>query len=99
MTPYEARAAALRSFGSVMRIKEEYRERLEGRFVRDALQDLRYSVRLLRMNPGFAITGILTLALGIGATTAIFSVVYGIALRPLPYPESGRLVNIYTRAE
>ncbi|MBI4473588.1 MAG: hypothetical protein HY646_13045 [Acidobacteria bacterium] len=67
---------------------------------REAMMNhLRYSFRLLARNPGFAAASILTVALGIGATTAIFSVVYSVALRPLPYGDPGRLVNIYTRAD
>ncbi len=57
--------------------------------------DVRYAARVLRRNPGFALIAVLTLALGIGATTAIFSVVYGVMLRPLPFPNSDRLVRIY----
>jgi putative ABC transport system permease protein len=59
------------------------------------LQNLRFALRQLRKNPGFAAVAILTLALGIGATTAIFSVVYGVLLRPLPYADSGRIVAIF----
>jgi putative ABC transport system permease protein len=59
-------------------------------------QDTRYALRLLRANPGFAATATLTVAIGVGATTAIFSIVYGVMLRPLPYPEPSRLVALWT---
>ena len=58
------------------------------------IQDVRYALSTLRRNPGFAAAGLLTLALGIGATTAVFSVVYGVLLRPLPYPDSDRIVRL-----
>src|SRR6185369_9731286 len=62
------------------------------------LQDLRFGMRALGKNPGFTLVAVLTLALGIGATTAIFSVAYAVVLRPLPFPESERLVTIWTQA-
>jgi predicted permease len=65
----------------------------------DLLLDLRHAFRALRRQPGFATTAILTLALGIGATTAVFSVVYGVLLRPLPFPESDRLVRVFSDRE
>ena len=58
------------------------------------LRDIRYAFTTLRRNKGFATAGLLTLALGIGATTAVFSVVYGVLLRPLPFPEPDRLVRL-----
>ena len=59
--------------------------------------DLRYAFRQLLRNPGFAVVAVLTLALGIGATTAVFSVVYAVVLRPMPFPESERLVALWTK--
>ena len=58
------------------------------------LQDIRYACAMMRRNTGFTTAGLLTLALGIGATTAVFSVVYGVLLRPLPYPAAERLVRL-----
>ena len=62
------------------------------------VQDLRYGIRLLARNTGFATATILTVALGIGATSAVFTVVYGVVLRPLPYREPERLVNLWSGA-
>ncbi len=64
-------------------------------WIEEILHDLRFGLRMLRKNPGFTAVTVLTLGLGIGATTAIFSIVNGVVLRPLPYPASGQLVFVY----
>src|SRR5437016_1480322 len=90
----EAERRARLEFGSPERFKEECREAIAGNFIDVLFQDLRFSSRMLRKSPGFAAVVILTIALGIGATTAIFSVVDATLLRPLPYPKSEQLVSI-----
>ncbi|HEY6292993.1 MAG TPA: ABC transporter permease [Terriglobia bacterium] len=94
MSPEEARYAALRKFGNVTRVKEDTREVWSFGWLEHLRQGLRFGLRQLRRNPGFAAVAVLSLALGIGATTAIFSVVNGVLLKPLPYPHQERLVEV-----
>src|SRR5215475_2397680 len=91
---HEARYAAARAFGNAMSLQERGREAWGWRWLEDFAQDYVYAVRGLRKSPGYAATGAITLILGIGATTAIFSVANTVLLRPLPYADSSRLVRI-----
>lgn len=93
-----ARRQALITFGGVDRAKESTRDEFRAIPVEDLLRDVRYGARSLLRAPGFTIVATLTLALGIGATTAMFSVVNGILLRPLPYPEQDRLIELVHEA-
>jgi putative ABC transport system permease protein len=98
MSPAEAHYAARREFGGVEQTKELYREQRGILLIDSFLQDLRFALRGLRNRPGFALVAILTLALGIGSTTAVFSVVDRILFRSLPYPHDEQLVSFGDKA-
>jgi len=90
---------ARRALGSALRHREESRDvRLVG-WMDDLAQDIRYALRTLGRKPGFAAVSLITLALGSGATTVMFTVINGVLLRPLPYSEPGRLVTVQEKTE
>ena len=94
MSPQEARYAARRTFGGLDQLKESCRDLRALPLLETTVRDFAYGLRALRKNPGFAAVAVLTLALGIGANTAIFSVVDAVLLRPFPYQDAHRLVVI-----
>lgn len=94
MTPEAARYAAMRQFGNATRVKEKSHEEVGFSF-ESVMQDVRYALRQLAMNPGFTAVITLTLALSIGANSAIFSVIEGVLLKPLPYPKAEQIVRLF----
>jgi len=94
ISPTEARRQALAECGGLEQVKQAVRDRRASTTVESVIQDIRYGLRQMRHNPAFTWTAVITLGLGIGATTAIFSAVYALLIRPLPHPGSSRLMEI-----
>src|SRR6202041_3565666 len=99
LPPEEVHYAARRAFGNATLIKEQTRETWGGMWIERLLRDLRYALRQLARAPGFTLTAVLTLAIGIGGVTAVFSVVLAVLLRPLPFKDSGRLISLHEHIE
>src|SRR5271163_3411027 len=95
MPAAEAQRAARIELGGAEQVKEEVREKRLGNWLHSVVSDCRYGLRQLRKNPGATTVMIFTLALAIGSSTAIFSVVYGVLLRPLPYADANRIMAIF----
>ena len=95
MTPEEARCAALRAFGNPTHLRDEARDTWNWNWLETLGRDLRYGARTLRRSPGFALVAIMVVALGIGATTSLFTMVRAVLLKPLPFRDAGKLVMVY----
>ncbi len=98
-TPEQARREAKLALGGPEQVKEQCRDVRGMRWLEDLFQDTRYTLRTLRHQPGFAFITLCTLALGIGATTVMFTIVSGVLLKPLPYPQPGRLLRLQEKTE
>jgi len=97
--PAEARRQARLAIGGPEQVKEDCRDARGTRWLEDLVQDARYALRMLRRNAGFTTVALLTIALGIGATTVMFTLVNGVLLKPLPFPEPNRLVAVHSHTE
>lgn len=99
LSPEESRRVAMKRIGGIAQVQEECREMRGTNWLETVSQDLRYAGRVLYKSPGFTVVVIATLALSIGATSAIFSILEGVLLRPLPFRDPGRLVRIFTSTQ